>query len=68
MWRHGPARTVHFHEQLVQRVFPLVVAAAEPSPAPRPADCVNLVNENDARRLFAGLLEQVTDLPIGSKK
>ena len=49
---------VHLHEKLVQRLFALVVAAAEAS-APVPAHGVDLVDEDDARRLLLGLLEHV---------
>ena len=56
----GP-KTVHFGEELVERVLALVVAAAERVAAAGPSDGVDLVDEDDARRLFFGLLEQVAD-------
>ena len=49
---------VHLDEQLVQRLLALVVAAAETGTAV-PADGVDLVDEDDRRRVGLGLLEQV---------
>ena len=49
---------VHLDEQLVQRLLALVVAAAEPCAAV-PADGVDLVDEDDARRVLLALLEEV---------
>ena len=49
---------VHLDEQLVQRLLALVVAAAEAGAAVAP-DGVDLVHEDDARRVLLGLLEQV---------
>ncbi len=51
---------VHLDEQLVQRLFALVVAAAEAGAA-LAADRVDLVDEDDARRRFLGLFEQIAD-------
>ena len=62
-----PARhveTVQFHEQLVQRLLPLVVASSETG-APVPSHRVDLVDEDDRRRRRLGLLEEVTD-PAGA--
>src|SRR2546428_623785 len=51
---------VHLGEELVQGLLALVVAADEPGGArPRLADRVQLVDEDDARRLVLRLLEQV---------
>ena len=44
-------KTVHFHEELVQRLFAFVVSAAE-SRAALAANGVNFVNEDDAGRVF----------------
>ena len=53
---------VHFGQELVQGLLPLVVAADEPGAArARLADRVELVDEDDARGLVLGLLEQVAD-------
>ena len=52
------AEAVHLHQQLVQRLLALVVAAAE-SGAALAADGVDLVDEDDARAVLLGLLEQV---------
>ena len=49
---------IHLDEQLVQRLLAFVVAAAEAS-ATVAADGVDLVNEDDARRVLLGLLEHV---------
>mmetsp|Transcript_52523 Transcript_52523/g.137703 ORF Transcript_52523/g.137703 Transcript_52523/m.137703 type:complete len:564 (+) Transcript_52523:392-2083(+) len=50
---------VHLHQQLVQRVLPLVVAATEAALATSAADSVDLVDEDDARRVGARLAEEV---------
>ncbi len=51
---------VHLDEQLVERLFALVVAAAQPSAAMAP-DRIDFVDEDDARRVLLGLLEHVAD-------
>ena len=51
---------VHLHQQLVQGLLTLVVAAAHTGAA-MPADRVDLVDEDDGRRVLLGLLEQVAD-------
>ena len=50
--------TVHFGEQLVQGLFPFVVAA-EGTGITFFADGVDFIDEDDARRLFLGLVEKV---------
>ena len=52
------AETIHLHQQLVQGLLALVVAAAHAG-ATLAADRVNLVHEDDARRVLLRLLEQV---------
>src|SRR5262249_23619555 len=52
--------TVHLDQQLVQRLLALVVAAAE-ARAAVPADGVDLVHEDNARRRLLRLLEQVAN-------
>ena len=49
---------VHLHEELVERLLALVVAAAEAGAA-MAADRVDLVHEDDAGRVLLGLLEEV---------
>ena len=49
---------VHFHEQLVERLLPLVVAAAEAGAAVT-ADGIDLVDEHDGRRGLLGLVEEI---------
>ncbi|GBD46608.1 hypothetical protein HRbin41_01436 [bacterium HR41] len=49
---------VHLDEQLVERLFALVVAAAETGAAV-PTDRVDLVHEDDAGRVLLGLLEEI---------
>ena len=49
---------VHLDEQLVERLLPLVVTAAQAGAAVA-ADRVDLVDEDDRRRARLGLLEQV---------
>src|SRR4029079_15994560 len=51
---------VHLDEQLVERLLALVVAAAHAG-ATVPADGVDLVDEDDGRRVLLGLLEEVAD-------
>src|ERR1041384_3017233 len=51
---------VHLDEQLVERLLALVVTAAHAGAAV-PADGVDLVDEDDGRRVGLGLLEQVAD-------
>ena len=51
---------VHLDEQLVERLFALVIAAAE-ARAAMATDRVDLVDEDDAGRILLGLLEHVTD-------
>ena len=55
---------VHLDQQLVERLLPLVVAAAEPGAAV-PADGVDLVDEDDAGRVRLALLEEVAH-PAGA--
>src|SRR5436309_3029090 len=53
---------VHLSQQLVEGLLALVVAPDEPGAArTRLADRVQLVDEDDARGLVLGLLEQITD-------
>ena len=49
---------VHLDKQLVERLFALVVAAAQAGTT-LAADRVDLVDEDDGRSLFLGLLEEV---------
>ena len=51
---------VHLDEQLVERLFALVVPAAEAGAA-LAADRVDLVDEDDARRRLLRLIEQIAD-------
>ena len=51
-------KAVHFHQQLVQRLLTLIVAAAQACAA-LAAHCVNLVDKDDARRVFLGLLKHI---------
>ncbi len=50
--------TVHFDEELVERLLALVVAPAEPGAA-EPPHRVDLIDEYDAGRVLLSLLEQV---------
>ena len=51
-------KTVHLHQQLIQRLFALVVSAAKTGAA-MPSDSVDFVDEDDAGRILLALLEQV---------
>ena len=52
------AEAVHFHQQLVQRLFPFVMAAAK-SRAAMPAHRIDFINTYDTRRIFLRLFEKV---------
>ncbi len=52
-------KTVHLDKKLIQGLFALVVTAAHSS-ATVSTDGVNLVDEDDRRRVFFGLSEEVT--------
>ena len=54
---------VHLHEQRVQRVLPLVVAAGVDAVAAGPRDGVDLVDVDDAALVLPRLLEQRPDAP-----
>ena len=56
----GRLEAVHLHEQLVERLLALVVAAADARTAV-PADRVDLVDEDDGRRSLLGSTEEVAD-------
>jgi hypothetical protein len=51
--------TVHFHQQLVQRLLAFIVTAAEAGAAMTP-DGIDFVDEDDAGRMFLGLVEHIT--------
>mmetsp|Transcript_24503 Transcript_24503/g.46451 ORF Transcript_24503/g.46451 Transcript_24503/m.46451 type:complete len:207 (+) Transcript_24503:1084-1704(+) len=55
----GGGKAVHLHQELVERVFALVVATSKSLPPTRAPDGVNLVDEDDGRALGARLREQV---------
>src|SRR5262249_58022414 len=52
--------SVELGQQLVERLFLLIVAAAVGESAACPAERIELVDEDDGRRLGARLLEEVT--------
>src|SRR5213076_296714 len=55
---------VHLDEQLIERLLAFVVSSAK-ARATVAADRIDLVDEDDARRVLLALLEQVTD-PAGA--
>jgi hypothetical protein len=55
--------SIHLDQQLVQRLFPLVIAATEAGSAVTP-NRVDFVDKNDARRLLFALNEKVTDSEV----
>src|SRR6202023_3227076 len=55
----GGSEAVHFHQQLIQRLLTLFVA--ERLAAAAAAHRVELVDEDDARRMTARVLEQLAD-------
>ena len=60
VWKPA-GEAVHLRQKLVQRIFALVVARESGVLAAGAADGVDLVDEDDARSLLLGLLEQVAD-------
>ncbi len=54
----GGVKAVHLGKQLIQRLLPLLVAAAV-FIVPAPADRVNLINKYNAGRILGGLLKQI---------
>ena len=53
-------KSVHFREELIQRLLPLVISA-EPAAVSRLADGVNLIDEDDAGGVLLRLLKKITD-------
>src|SRR5690606_20115124 len=51
-------KTIHLYQQLVERLLALVVTTAQPGTTVT-ADGVDLINEDDARRMLFSLLEHV---------
>src|SRR5205807_5059412 len=52
--------SIHLDQELIERLLALVVTAAQ-SGAAMAADGVDLIDEDDARRVFLSLLEQIAD-------
>ena len=52
--------SVHFDEELIERLLPFIVPAPEPGPSV-PADGVDLIDEHDAGGVLLALREQVAD-------
>ena len=52
------AESIHLYKQLVQGLFPLVMAAAKTG-APLSANRIDFIYEHDARCIFFGLLKQI---------
>ena len=52
--------SVHFDQQLVQRLFPFIVAAAKTC-ASLTSYRIDLIDKDDAGRVLLGLLEQISD-------
>ena len=55
------AKTIHLGQQLIQRVFALVVGSHARVFATGTANGIDLIDKDDARTLVLGLLEQVPD-------
>ena len=53
-------KSIHFDEKLVERLFTLIVAPADPCAA-MAADSIDLIHEDDARRMLFGLVEHIAD-------
>src|SRR5699024_7744799 len=54
----GTVKTIHLCQKLVQRLFPFVIAAN--LSVPLFTDGIDLINEDDTRRLLVRLFEEVT--------
>ena len=52
--------TIHFYEELIQRVISLFIATTEAS-STLLANSINFVNEDDRRCLLSGLFKQITN-------
>ena len=52
--------TIHFHQQLIQRLFPLIMAAAHASAA-LTAYGIDFIDKDDTGRIFLGLFKQIAD-------
>src|SRR2546425_10173090 len=52
--------SIHFDEELIERLLPFIVPATEPGPSV-PADGVDPIDEHDAGGMLLALLEQVAD-------
>ena len=53
------AEAVHFNKQLIKSLLAFIVTAAQACTA-LAADCVNFVNKNNCRKIFACLLKKVS--------
>ena len=53
-------KAIHLNEHLVERLFALVITATQASTT-LPTDRINLVDEDNARRLFFGVFKHVAD-------
>ena len=53
-------KAVHFHQHLVQCLFPFIIAAAKTSAA-MTTHRINLVNKDDTRGIFLALFKHVAD-------
>jgi len=54
-------KAVHFNQDGIERLFAFIVAAADKAGTAFFADGVDFIEEDDARRIFLGLAEQVAD-------
>ena len=52
-------KAIHLHEQLIERLFTLIVPPAKPGTTLAP-DGIDLINEYDTGRRFLRLFEEVT--------
>ena len=53
------AKAIHLNQQLIQRLFPFIMAAAHTGAA-LPSYRINFINKNDTGRILFGLIEQIT--------
>src|SRR5713226_5444922 len=50
---------IHFHQQLLQRLFPLIIAGESRCATARAPNRVDFIDKYDARRVLLGLLKEI---------
>src|SRR5512137_2238160 len=58
-YTHVGAESIHLCKKLIKCIFTFIIGAKIYIPSPGPAYSVNLIDENNAWRLFLCLLEEI---------